>query len=67
MRAALWWLFPSDGEFRRASHSLQYYLVRQGRCVVLRGGDVTQPFYESHLNWVPDPAPPAPRCLDDLA
>ena len=22
MRAALWWLLPSDGEFRRASHSL---------------------------------------------
>ena len=28
---------------------------------------MTQSFYESHLNWVPDPAPPAPRCLDDLA
>ena len=41
MRAALWWLLPSDGEFRRASHSLQYYLARQGRRVVLRGGDVT--------------------------
>ena len=35
MRAALWWLLPSDGEFRRASHSLQYYLARQGRRVVL--------------------------------
>ena len=66
MRAALWWLLPSDGEFRRASHSLQYYLARQGRHVVLRGGDVTQPFYKSCLNWVPDPAPPAPRRLDDL-
>ena len=37
MRAALWWLLPSDGEFRRASHSLHYYLARQGRRVVLRG------------------------------
>ena len=66
MRAVLWWLLPSDGEFRRASHSLQYYLARQGRRVVLRGGDVTRPFYENRLNWIPDPAPPAPRCLDDL-
>ena len=30
MRAALWWLLPSDGEFRWASHSLHYYLARQG-------------------------------------
>ena len=67
MRAALWWLLPSDGEFRRASHSLQYYLARQRRRVVLRGGDVTRPFYESRLNWIPDPAPPAPHRLDDLA
>ena len=41
MRAALWCLLPSDGEFCRASHSLHYYLARQGRRVVLRGGDVT--------------------------
>ena len=67
MRAVLWWLLPSDGEFRRASHSLQYYLTRQGRRVVLRGGDVTQPrIYENRLNSVPDPAPSAPRHLDDL-
>ena len=57
----LWWLLPSDGEFRRASHSLQYYLARQGRHVALQGGDVTRPFYESCLNWVVDPAPPASR------
>ena len=44
MRAALWWLLPSDGEFRRASNSLHYYLARQGRRVVLRGGDVPDPF-----------------------
>ena len=30
-----WWLLPSDGECRRASHSLHYYLARQGRRVVL--------------------------------
>ena len=61
MRAALWWLLPSDGEFRRTSQSLHYYLARQGRRVVLRGGDVTRPFYESRLNWVVDLAPPASR------
>ena len=66
MRAALWWLLPSDGEFHRASYSLQYYLALQGRHVVLRGGDVARPFYENRLNWVPDPAPPAPRRLDHL-
>ena len=27
MRAALWFLLPSDGEFRRSSTSLQYYLA----------------------------------------
>ena len=59
MRAALWWLLLSDGEFRRALHALHYHLARQGRCVVLRGGDVTQPLYESRMNWVNDPAPPA--------
>ena len=61
MRAALWWLLPSNGDFRRASSSLHYYLARQGRCVVLRGGDVKQPLYESSMNWVHDPAPPASR------
>ena len=67
MRAVLWWLLPSAGEFRRASHSLQYYLARQGQRVVLRGGDVTQTrICENCLNWVPDPMPPAPRRLDDL-
>ena len=61
-RAALWWLLPSDGEFRRAPHALHYHLARQGRRVVLRGGDVTQPLYESRMNWTHDPAPPTPRC-----
>ena len=66
MRAALWWLLPSDGELRRASHALHFYLARQGRRVVLRGGNVTRPFYESRVNWVPGPAPPIPRRPDDL-
>ena len=60
-RAALWWLLPSDGGFRRAPSGLHYYLACQGRRVVLRGGDVTQPLFESRMNWVYDPAPPAPR------
>ena len=54
MRAAIWWLLPSDGTFRRASDSLQYFLTRQGRRVVLRGGDVTLPPLERYLNWVHD-------------
>ena len=61
MRAALWWLLPSDGDFRRASSGLHYYLARQGRRVVLRGGDVTQPLYESRMCWVHDPVPPTSR------
>ena len=61
MLAVLWWLLPSDGEFRQAPHALHYYLTRQGWRVVLRGGNVTRPFFESRVNWVVDPAPPAPR------
>ena len=61
MRAALWWLLPSDGHFRRASSGLHYYIARQGRRVVLREGDVTQPLYESRMNWIHDPAPPTSR------
>ena len=64
MRAALWWLLPSDGEFRRAPNGVQYYLARQGRRVVLRGGDVTHPLYESHMRWIPDPMPSPPRCAE---
>ena len=66
MRAAIWWLLPSDGLFRRASDSLQYYLTSQGRRVVSQGGDVTLPPWESYLNWVPDPAPPPTRYHGDL-
>ena len=62
MRATLWWLLPSDGDFRQASNGLHYHLARQGRRVVLRGGDVTQPMYESRMNWVHDHEPPASRC-----
>ena len=61
MRAALWWLLPSDGEFCRAPHALHYHLAHQGRRVVLRGSDVTQPLYESRVNWIHDPAPPTPH------
>ena len=61
MRAALWWLLPSDGEFQRAPSGTQYYLARQGRRVVLRGGDVTQAGFGSRVNWIYDPAPSAPR------
>ena len=29
--------------------------------MVLRGGDATQPLYESRMNWIHDPAPPTSR------
>ena len=61
MRAAMWFLLPSDGVFHWSSTSLQYYLTRQGRRVVLRGGDVTQPPMERRFNWIPDLAPIPPR------
>ena len=64
LRSALWWLLPSDGDFRRAPNGLHYYLARQGRRVVLRGGNVTAPFHESRLNWIHDPAPPPSRRLE---
>ena len=32
--------------------------------MVLRGGNVTSPFHQSHLNWVHDPAPPPSRRLE---
>ena len=61
MRAALWFLLPSDGEFRRSSTSLQYYLTRQGQRVILRGGDVTRPSLGKIPQWITDPAPILPR------
>ena len=57
MRATLWFLLPSDGTFLCDFSSLRYYLARQGRRAVLRGGDVTRRPWENHLNWIPDPAP----------
>ena len=60
MRAALWWLLPSNGHFQRAPNRIHYYRERQGRRVVLRGGDITQPLYESSMNWIYNPAPSAP-------
>ena len=64
MRAALWWLLPADGDFRRAPHGLHYFLARQGQRVVLRGGNITVPYHDSRLNWIHDPAPPPSRRLE---
>ena len=61
MRAATWFLLPSYGMFLRDSSSLRYYLARQGRHAVLRGGDVTGRPWENGLNWIPDPAPTTSR------
>ena len=60
LRTALWWLLPKDGDFRRASDGIHYYLARQGRRVVLRGGNVTSPLHESRLMWIHDPHPNQP-------
>ena len=61
MRAANWFLLPSDRTFRQSSSSLQYFFIRQVRCVVLRGGDVTLPPWERYLNWVHETTPPPSR------
>ena len=61
MRAAIWFLLPSDGTFLRDSSCLRYYLARQGRRAVLRGDDVTGWLWENRLNWIPDPAPATSR------
>ena len=55
LRTALWWLLPKDGDFRRAADGIHYYLARQGRRVILRGGNVTSPLHESRLLWIHDP------------
>ena len=60
LRTALWWLLPKDGDFRRAADGRHYYLARQGRRVVLRGGNVTSPLHESRLLWIHDPLPNQP-------
>ena len=64
LRAALWWLLPPEGDFRRAPNSLHYFLARQGRCVVLRRGNITVPYCDSRLYWVHDTAPPPSRRLE---
>ena len=61
MRAAMWFLLPSDGTFLRDSSSLRYYLAHQGWHAVLQGGDVTGRPWENRLNWIPDPAPTPSR------
>ena len=61
LRASLWWLLPSDGEFQSTPSGNQYYLARQGRRVVLRGGDIKAPLRNSRVNWIYDPAPPPPH------
>ena len=57
MRASLRWLLPSDEEFQSAPDGQRYYLARQGRRVVLRGGDVKAPMANSRINWVYDSPP----------
>ena len=57
MRASLRWLLPSDGEFQSGPDGQRYYLARQGRRVVLRGGDVRAPLANSRINWVYDSPP----------
>ena len=59
LRLALWWFLPRDGDFRRAADGLHYHLARQGRRVVLRGGNVTSPLHES--------SPLDSRCLSQPA
>ena len=60
MQASLWWLLPSDGEFQNNPDGHHYYLARQGRRVVLRGGDVKAPLPNSRVNWIHDPYPNQP-------
>ena len=60
LRTALWWLLPKDGDFRRAADGIHYYLARQGRRVILRGGNVTSQLHESRLLWIHDPHPNQP-------
>ena len=55
MRASLRWLLPSDGVFQNAPDGQHYYLARQGRRVVLRGGDVKAPLANSRITWIYDP------------
>ena len=57
MRASLRWLLPSDGEFQSTPDGQRYYLARQGRRVILQGGDVKTPLANSRINWIYDSPP----------
>ena len=65
LRTAIWMLLPRDGDFRRAANGLHYYLARQGRRVVLRGGNVTSPLRESRLLWLHDQHPRQPSRVSE--
>ena len=65
LRTAIWMLLPRDGDFRRAANGLHYYLARQGRRVVLRGGNVTSPLQESRLLWLHDQHPRQPSRVSE--
>ena len=60
LRTALWWLLLKDGDIRRTSDWMHYYLARQGGRVVLRGVNVTSPIHEIRLLWIHDPYPNQP-------
>ena len=55
---------PQMGSSRACQVEPSINLARQGRRVVLRGGDIKVPFHESRLNWIHDPTPPPSRCLE---
>ena len=66
LRTAIWMLLPRDGDFRWAADGLHYYLARQGRRVVLRGGNVTSPLQESRLLWLHDQHPRQPSRVSEI-
>ena len=51
LRAALWFLLPSDGSFILDPRDGRYYLERRGRRLVLKGGDVNGHPLEDKLQW----------------
>ena len=61
MKAALWWLVPSDGNFKRAPNGTHYYLARHDGVWSCEGVMSPKPLLGSRMNWIYDPAPPAPR------
>ena len=53
---------PFGGCCRRMGNSIghrTHSITTLHASVVLRGGDVTQSIYESRMNWIIDPTPPA--------